>query len=129
VLIKKLGAESQALVIRIRKEGYEIPKGHLESLETKEVAALRELREETGVTSSIHIGPEIGVLEYPITKDGVPITKRVHIFVAFAPAGEAVRFGALPDGTHERRWITSPELADLPLVKEELRRVIGKALE
>lgn len=87
VLVKKLGAESQALVIRIRKEGYEIPKGHLESQETKEVAALRELREETGVTSSVRIGPEIGVLEYSIEKDGVLITKRVHIFAAFTPAG------------------------------------------
>ncbi len=129
VLIQRLGAESQALVVRTRKEGFEVPKGHVELQETKEAAALRELGEETGMTSSVGVGSEVGVLEYSFEQDGMPVTKIVHYFAAFAPPGEPVQFGELSSRTKELRWITSTELVVLPLVNEELRSIIARAIE
>jgi ADP-ribose pyrophosphatase YjhB (NUDIX family) len=128
ILVRRLDDAVQALLIRVRKEGFEIPKGHVEANETKEIAALRELCEETGLQSCPAIGPQIGVLEYSFERAGQSVTKRVHYFAACAPAGESVRFGDLPHRTRERRWITSSELAALPLVNEQLRPIIAHAL-
>ena len=129
VLIQRFEGESRALVIRARKEGFEVPKGHIEPQETKEAAALRELREETGLVSSVVTGAEAGVVEYSFEQYGVPVTKRVHYFAAFVPTGEIIRFDMLPSRTKELRWVTSNELDVLPLVNEQLRSVIARALE
>jgi 8-oxo-dGTP pyrophosphatase MutT (NUDIX family) len=129
VLIQRFGAESRALVIRVRKEGFEVPKGHIEPQEKMIEAALRELREETGLASSVVTGAEAGIVEYSFEQDGVSVTKSVHYFAAFVPTGEVIRFGKLPSRTRELRWVTSNELDVLPLVNEQLRSIIARALE
>jgi 8-oxo-dGTP pyrophosphatase MutT (NUDIX family) len=110
----------QALVIRVRRDGYELPKGGIEWDELPEEAAVRELREEAGVTSTITAGRELGHLDYDA---GHP--KRVRYF---AMTGTP-ELGPLPERTHERRWIGRDDLAALPLVNESLRGLIAKALE
>ena len=117
------------LLVRVRKQGFELPKGQLEPQETKETATLRELREETGLTSSVDIGPEFGVVEYSLDRDAVPASKKVRYFAAFAPAGEIVQFGKLPSRTRELRRVTPGELVVLPPIIEELRSIIARALQ
>ena len=129
VLVRRFGVEVQALVLRVRETGFEVPKGHIEQAETPEIAALRELREETGITSPVSIGPDIGTLEYSFERDGIPVTKRVHYFAAIVPAGAPIHFGELPRRTKVLRWITPAELATVSLVNEELRTVITRAIE
>jgi 8-oxo-dGTP pyrophosphatase MutT (NUDIX family) len=128
VLVQNSGGEVQALLIRVRKEGYEVPKGHVEPDEAKEAAALRELREETAIVSPVNMGPEIGVLDYTLEREGIPVKKRVHFFAARIPQGESVQFGERPKRTKELRWVKPSELAALPLVNEELRSIIARAL-
>jgi deoxyribose-phosphate aldolase len=55
------------------------PKGHLEPGETWEDAAVREVREETGIESRI-LCP-LGRVEYRIERDGVPVRKQVRLFL------------------------------------------------
>lgn len=55
------------------------PKGHLEAGETWEAAAIREIREETGIDTKI-LGP-LGRVEYPIYRDGQPVRKQVRFFL------------------------------------------------
>jgi 8-oxo-dGTP pyrophosphatase MutT (NUDIX family) len=129
VLIHGLGAEVRALLIRVREEGYEAPKGHVELDEDKEAAALRELREETAIISPVNIGPEIGVLDYTFEREGMPVTKHVHFFAALVPQGQSVQFGEQPKRTKELRWVKPAELAGLPLVNEELRSIVARALD
>ena len=54
------------------------PKGHLEKGETAEMAALREVEEETGWRCRI-LGPLLDV-EYPFMRAGKTVLKKVHWF-------------------------------------------------
>jgi 8-oxo-dGTP pyrophosphatase MutT (NUDIX family) len=128
VLVDARIGEPRVLVVRLRKEGYEIPKGHVEPGETDELAALRELREETGLASNVLLGPDLGAIEYSFEGVTVPVRKRVHYFAAFLADGKPVEFAALPKRTKELNWITSSDLPALPLVNEELRSILALAL-
>lgn len=112
----------KVLVIRVRRDRWELPKGHVEPGETPARAAVRETLEETGLRCALRAGAELGVLEYPIRDR----RKRVRYF-ALSPAGEP-ELGPLPAGTRERRWIDRAEAAALPLVSEDLRPIITRAL-
>ncbi len=62
------------------------PKGHLEKGESSEVAALREVEEETGIKAEIV--QKIGQTKYVITKNGEKIFKVVTIFAMNYLSGE-----------------------------------------
>jgi 8-oxo-dGTP pyrophosphatase MutT (NUDIX family) len=126
VLIDRFGDEPRALLIRVRAHGYELPKGHLEAGETPEQAALRELREETGIESAVEVGAEVGMIEYSFPGEGRWIRKQVRFFAAACT--ELPRFGDRPPRTHDLRWVMRAELADVHLVSGNLRPIIEKAL-
>lgn len=124
-LLRGSASDTEFLVIKVRASGYELPKGHLELDETPEKAAARELKEETGLVSTLEAGELLGTLVYTFEKDGATIQKQVHYFL-FA-AMQPLVFGKRPSRTKEVRWIKEAEVADLPLVNEELRPIILKA--
>ncbi len=62
-----------------------LPKGHIERGETPEIAAVREVAEETGITSEI-IQP-IGVIDYWFTGDDRRVHKTVHHYLLEARGG------------------------------------------
>lgn len=126
VLVDRSGDEPRSLLIRVRAHGFELPKGHVEPGETREQAALRELREETGLRSEVEIGAEVGAIEYSFPAENRWVEKRVRFFACY-PA-EAVAFGEQPSGTREMRWVTLEELEGIQLVSENLRPIIARAL-
>lgn len=79
------------LVVRVRETGREVlliddayghvtfPKGHVEPGENWETAAIREIREETGIEARI-LAP-LGRVEYPVERDGQVIRKQVRLFL------------------------------------------------
>ena len=58
---------------------WSLPKGHIEEGETPEQAAIREVAEETGITSSIT--KSLGVIDFWFMAGGKRIHKTVHHFV------------------------------------------------
>jgi ADP-ribose pyrophosphatase YjhB (NUDIX family) len=126
-LVRKGEGEPEALVIRVRAESFELPKGGIEWNETPEEAATRELREETCLENEMVAGAELGAVDYLIDKDGEVLPKRVRYF-SMALAGSPA-FGKRPKPTRELRWIRRSDLNALPLVNDELRPLIAKALE
>jgi 8-oxo-dGTP pyrophosphatase MutT (NUDIX family) len=58
---------------------WSLPKGHIEEGETPEAAAIREVAEETGITSEI--SRELGVIDFWFMASGKRIHKTVHHFL------------------------------------------------
>lgn len=114
------------LLIRTRARRFELPKGHIEPGESAAEAAARELCEESGLVEAPPAGPLLGELVYRF--DGSPaVHKRVRVYLFVA--SPAARFGPVPRGTRERRWVNRSELADLPLASENLRPLLLAGLE
>lgn len=116
------------LLLRTRKDRYELPTGDIEWDELATDAALRELQEAAAIEEGEgRIAGELGHLEYevdnPATESGTHL-KRVRYFHVTGTVGEA----SLP-GARERLWVRRSELDGLSLVNEELRPLMEAALE
>lgn len=79
LVLRKAQKGFQVLLINDKYGHVSFPKGHLESGETWEDAAVREIFEETGIKSRI-LSP-LGDVEYPINRKGLTIRKLVRFFV------------------------------------------------
>lgn len=90
VVVRKKEGKVEVLLIKDSYGHWIWPKGHIEEGETPQEAALREVREETGL-NSLKIMQEIGRQEYYFTLCGKKIFKTVHIFLTEADPGEEVR--------------------------------------
>lgn len=65
---------------------WSLPKGHIEEGETPEQAAIREVAEETGITSSI--SRSLGVIDFWFMAGGKRIHKTVHHYLFSEVSGE-----------------------------------------
>ena len=65
---------------------WSLPKGHIEEGETPEEAAVREVKEETGITSSVK--KSLGVIDFWFMASGKRIHKTVHHFLFDEVGGE-----------------------------------------
>ena len=100
-----------------------LPKGHPEARESPEAAALREVREETGIEAEILRA--LGEVSYRYQRGGQTIRKTVRYF-AMAATG-----GSLEDHDHEveiARWMPLHEaLAALTYAGE--REIVQRAMD
>ena len=84
--------DAQILLIATQAGRWQLPKGHIEKGETPEQAAVREVREETGVRGRV-VAPLPGV-EYWFLEGGRCIHKRVDYFLLSYLSGDAADFAA-----------------------------------
>lgn len=122
---EKCGPE--VLVIRVRSEGFELPKGGIEWDELPFETAERETHEEAAVCSPVRGGAELGHLDYRVGEGSGGHCKRARYFV-LEPDG-TVELGPLPGRTRERRWVGLDGVATLPLVNEGMRPLLVRALK
>lgn len=104
---RRHGRVQVALAARRTRRGdlvWGLPKGAIESGESAESAAVREVREETGLHARIEHG--LGEIRYLYVWEGVRVRKTVHFFLMRATGGnvrdhdeemEDVRWFALDD--------------------------------
>jgi mutator protein MutT len=87
VVFKRNGQPLVLVVTAKKRPGdWVFPKGHIDPGETPEQAAVREVREETGVTARLI--ERIGVLEFSLPQEQVRAVYYLMEFVSEAPADE-----------------------------------------
>lgn len=103
------GGTEIAVIHRPRYDDWSLPKGKLDRGETVAAAAVREIREETGISAVL--GRRLGTVHYDVpTKDGGTAPKQVDYFTARPAADHGFTPGAEVD---ELRWLpvdAAPEL-------------------
>jgi 8-oxo-dGTP pyrophosphatase MutT (NUDIX family) len=102
---------------------WSLPKGHIEEGETPEQAAIREVAEETGITSSIT--KSLGVIDFWFMAGGKRIHKTVHHFI-FAEVGGTLL--AQESEVDEVSWFPLSEIVDRLAYPDE-KKLIAKTAE
>ncbi|MGB3303058.1 MAG: NUDIX hydrolase [Gordonia sp. (in: high G+C Gram-positive bacteria)] len=100
---------SAALIGRIDRRGrmmWSLPKGHIETGETAEQTAMREVAEETGIEGTI-VAP-LGKIDYWFVSEGRRIHKTVHHYLLRFTGGE------LSDADYEVSAVAWVPLTELP---------------
>jgi 8-oxo-dGTP pyrophosphatase MutT (NUDIX family) len=110
-VISKSDPNLVALMARFNRGGkleWCIPKGHLEENETVEQAALREVREETGLIAEIIT--HLGEVNYQFIQDGKRIAKTVHVYLMQQTGGELSFEHDPHKEASELEWVAVSEL-------------------
>ena len=99
---------------------WSLPKGHIEAGETPEQAAIREVAEETGITSAI--SRSLGVIDFWFMAGGKRIHKTVHHFI-FKETGGLL--AAQESEVDEVGWFPLAEVVGLLAYPDE-KKLIAK---
>lgn len=100
-------AENTVLLI-FRKNKWDLPKGKLDAGETPEVAALREVHEETGL-QSLQLDKPLTITYHTYKENGTFILKESHWFLMKSPQQEGM-VPQLEEGIEQCIWVKWSEL-------------------
>lgn len=107
-----------------------VPKGHIDPGEKDEVAAVRELGEEAGMSGVIE--GDLGTIVLKFRRKNVAIRKTVHYYLVHVPWNSRVTLQKRKDGKGEHfygyRWMPAKR-AEHVSDYENMRPVIKKALD
>jgi bis(5'-nucleosidyl)-tetraphosphatase len=111
----------EVLMVEQKKNTWSFPKGHREGHETPKETALRECKEETGIT--VLLEERMISEEYTYTYEGNSIEKKCQYWFAHTPFGEGIGDGKEITST---RWMGFDEAVSLvtyPTRKDLILRV------
>ena len=126
----RTGAPRIALIRVCRRGGstWEVAKGKIEAGEAPSQAAVREVREEMGVASDVHVHGELGTIRYGFcTPDGAPRLKTIYLYMLEVHGDLAAFSPATGEGIDDVRWFALEE-ALASLAHPSLRASIGRLL-
>ena len=126
------GNPKMALIKVTRRSGvtWEVAKGKLEPGETPEVAGVREVREEMGIETDLHITQYVGLIRYGfLAPGGLPRLKSVYLYLMEPPPGTVPTFTPREaEGIGEVQWF-SPEDACAAVTHSSLKPIMRIARE
>lgn len=130
VLDSLSGAARGALIGRLDRRGrllWSLPKGHLEQGETEQQAAVREVREETGILGQV-VG-KLGTIDFWFVADGRRIHKTVHHYLLVAVDPEhGLELSDADVEVSEVAWVPMAELSERLAYADE-RRLLERVPE
>jgi 8-oxo-dGTP pyrophosphatase MutT (NUDIX family) len=109
VVVREIGGRSHVLLIRDPYRKWGLPKGHLESGESSAQAALREVREETGL-DDLQLGPDLGEIDWLFRKRGRTVHKFCRFYLMTSEDGETTP--ELAEGITECQWLPVQEAVE-----------------
>ncbi len=101
VVIRRAGEAVDVLLIRDPYENWGLPKGHVERRETAREAALREVREETGLDCQV-VGEVLQTIDWFFRDKGVLVHKFCQFYLMESGYGDPVP--ATDEGISDCRW-------------------------
>ncbi|MDT8367579.1 MAG: NUDIX hydrolase [Longimicrobiales bacterium] len=125
VVIRRIDGLIHILLIRDPYKNWGLPKGHLEGDETPALAAVREVREETGLEELV-IGPRIDQIDWYFRLHGQFVHKYCTFFLIWSPVGEARP--EVDEGITECVWLPIADALDR-IIYENAGAVIETARE
>lgn len=124
VVYRRAGDRYEIVVVhRNRHTDWSLPKGHIERGETREQAALREVKEETGLDA--RIVTYLGEVVYFYRRAGGMTRKSVYHFLMEHTGGD---FGPPNWEVDVARWVPIDEAGEVLTYRNDLR-IVGKAKE
>jgi 8-oxo-dGTP pyrophosphatase MutT (NUDIX family) len=118
--------EETVLLISIASgRRWQLPKGHIEAGETAEQAAVREVREETGISGRV-VAPLPGVEYWFVERGRKQVHKQVHYFLLAFLSGDTANYD--PTEVSGASWFSWDE-ALTRLTFDNERRVVAAARE
>jgi 8-oxo-dGTP pyrophosphatase MutT (NUDIX family) len=124
VVLRRIADEVHVLLILDPYENWGLPKGHLEKGESPREAAVREVREETGL-ASLRLGREVGAIDWYFRHRGRLIHKFCTFFLMSSPRGEAAP--AVAEGITVCRWVPLSDAVD-DISYDNAREVLERAV-
>lgn len=124
IIVVFRGKEDRFLILRHIDGHWSFPKGHKEEGETNKETALRELKEETGITK-IDLANLPSIFdEYIYERDREKYHKINEFFIGFAKSDEVV---IQEEEISEYRWTTSKKVIEM--IQYESAKKIFKTIE
>jgi 8-oxo-dGTP pyrophosphatase MutT (NUDIX family) len=117
-----------ALIGRLDRRGrllWSLPKGHVEDGETEPDAAVREVREETGIQGEV-LG-KLGIIDFWFVADGRRVHKTVHHYLLLADDPDQELSDADPE-VSEVAWVPVAEIGERLAYADE-RGLVKKVTE
>ena len=125
MIVRWKGETPHVLLIRDAYQHWGLPKGHLEAGETPACAALREVREETGLGDLV-LGPALHTIDWFFRARGRLIHKYCHFYLIEAPTGETCPQAA--EGITACAWVPLLEALD-QISYDNAREVLRRAVD
>lgn len=123
--MRLIGGEAHVLVIRDPYQNWGLPKGHLENGEGSGEAAVREVREETGL-ADLALGQELATVDWYFRAGDKLIHKFCAFYLMTSSEGEPVP--ELAEGITECVWLPLAEAANR-ISYDNAREVVNVARE
>lgn len=125
MVVRFIEGEAHVLVIRDPYQNWGLPKGHLENGEGSGDAAVREVREETGL-ADLALGQELATVDWYFRAGDKLIHKFCAFYLMTSAEGEPVP--ELAEGITECVWLPLAEAANR-ISYDNAREVVNVARE
>jgi 8-oxo-dGTP pyrophosphatase MutT (NUDIX family) len=125
VVARRIDGTVHFLLIKDPYGKWGLPKGHLEGEETSEEAAVREVREETGLVE-LEMGPSLGTIDWYFRLKGDLVHKFCEYFVMASSSGDTSP--EVDEGITECQWLPVPA-AITTVAYDNARQIVKRAAE
>ena len=125
VVARRMDGNVHLLLIRDPYGKWGLPKGHVENGESSCEAALREVREETGLTH-LEAGPSLGSIDWYFRLRGDLVHKFCDYFLMASPDGDTSP--EVSEGIAECRWFPVDEAIET-VAYDNAREVVVRAAD